>query len=275
MAQGNRRTIIKNAITIGAVLAAIQIGIVAYYKSTSKKVPIRQAINERVDAMKDLPAPMREMRRIQLALNDYKMNNGGKIPADLKQLIPTYFDSVPNDPSTGKPFEYRVEGTRYLLGNAATKERGAAAGSGANKRGEGGVDLGTVTEEEKKMLLASLDQNAPVEKFNYDPSQKKDPFRPFDVAPDVQISGDKPPLQRYNVEQFKMTAVLESEGQPSAMIEDPSGHGYSVKKGTKVGQRDGEVIDIMADRVVVLETEVDFTGEKRTRTIDILMKGPG
>ena len=196
--------------------------------------------------------------------------NKGNPPKELGELVPKYFVRLPDDPATGRPFEYKVDGRKYQLGSAA-----AAGASAPEKSGKValGVDGETMTREEQQALIAMLDRESTKERVAYDPSGKRDPFRPFDVSPDLQSDADKTPLERYDAAQWFLTAVIDSNEGPTAMLENPTGQAYSVKRGSKIGLRDGEVVEITSDHVSVLEVEVDFTGEKRTKTIEIRRRG--
>ena len=130
-----------------------------------------------------------------------------------------------------------------------------------------------MSREEQQALIATLNNDERKERPAYDPTGKRDPFRPFDVSPDLESNSEKTPLERYDASQWFLTAVIDSAEGPTAMLEDPAGHGYSVKKGSTMGLRGGQVVEITSDRVAVLETEVDFTGETRTKTIDIRRRG--
>ena len=45
------------------------------------------------------------------------------------------------------------------------------------------------------------------------------------------------------------------------MVEDATGRGYTVRIGTKIGNNGGKIVSIEEDRINVVETTVDFTGE--------------
>ena len=82
----------------------------------------------------------------------------------------------------------------------------------------------------------------------------------------------KTPLERYDLGQLKLTAVLEGFDQPKAIIETSEGKGFTVGVGTKIGRNNGEIAEIQKDRVLILETEVDFTGVKKTKTTELRLR---
>jgi len=265
--KADRLALVKKVLIVGAVLGTFE---VAYLLLNQTEAPpnIRTDIDQKIAKTAGLDDQKRELMRVQLAVTDYMTQHDGNPPKDLTELVPTYFDSVPIDPSTTKPFQYTVTDKRFMIGDNKAEAKKGQAAQGQNP-GEPAQD----TQEEKEFLIASLDANQNKEHIPYNPSGKKDPFKPFDFSPDLDRASDKGPLERYDLPQWRMTAVLDVGGEPSAVIEDPNGHGFTVKKGTKVGMHDGVVTDVQADRVVVVESEVDFTGEKHEKTAEIPMMG--
>jgi Tfp pilus assembly protein PilP len=40
----------------------------------------------------------------------------------------------------------------------------------------------------------------------------------------------------------------------------------------KIGLNSGDVVDIQTDKIIVIETSFDFTGQKKTRTIELKLR---
>lgn len=137
--------------------------------------------------------------------------------------------------------------------------------------GENGISNGPTTLEEQQALIDSLSDTSPQTTFVYDPSGKRDPFEPFDFAPKGEDSS-KTPLERYAIGQLKLTAVLEGFDQPKAIVENSEGRGFTVSKGTKIGPNNGEIVEIQKDKILILETEIDFTGQKKTKTVELRLR---
>ncbi len=269
MAQKNSRfSLVKKITVIAAALIIFQVGYLIVMRKQAPP-PTRERIEQSVSKVQGIDNDRRAKLKVQLALNDFRVKHKGQLPKDLKELTPEYFDVIPTDPTTGKPFEYHVDGKSFTVGIGKDKA-GAAAGS-PDSEGAPGAN-GEMTDQEKQALIASLDENATTEKYVYDPSQRTDPFRPFDFSPDLDTDSDKTPLEQLDTTQLRMTAVIASAGDPMALIEDAEGHGYSVKKGTKVGRRGGEVVEVRGDRIIIVETEIDFTGEKHEKVVEIQMQ---
>ena len=262
----NRKEIIQRlAIGVG-VLVLIQIIVLVFF-GRNESVSPQVAIDRAVEKRKDLDAARKTQLRIQLALADYR-DQKGKYPDSLNQLIPDYFTSVPLDPTANKPFTYKVEGGKYqLIGEVHSTN---VAGS-VNTGGEQVVgDTKDLTDDQRIALVKNLDQ--PVQRFVYDPSGKRDPFRPFDFAPKSDDGAVKTELETYLIGQLKLTAILDGFDGPIAMVENEAGKGFRLKKGVKVGPNGGEVVEILKDKVLILESSVDFTGQKTSKTIEIRIR---
>ena len=116
--------------------------------------------------------------------------------------------------------------------------------------------------------------------YIYSPKGRPDPFRPFIV--EVKVIPVKKgqrrirltPLERAALSQFKVVAILWSENESFAMVEDGTGKGYVIKIGTYIGKNGGKVIDIFQDHVVV--EEPDIYGKKKANRIALkIRRGPG
>lgn len=250
MAVRKRSNYIKKVLIVGITLTILQIALLVYFKSQKNTAPYMDTVEERLQENDSLGARRKAQARIQLAIVDFRSKNQ-KLPESLDQLKPDYFEVVPIDPQTGKPFTYRVAGNNFYVGEAeATPAPTAQVGA----------------------------QSTPNEAFVYDPTGKRDPFRPFEVKPQASDE-NKTPLERFDIGQFKLTAVLNLGDQPTANVELSDGKGFLIHKGTKIGVNNGEVVDITNDKVIILENFVDFTGQKTSKTVEMTLrakdKSPG
>ncbi|HVN86990.1 MAG TPA: pilus assembly protein PilP [Candidatus Binatia bacterium] len=105
---------------------------------------------------------------------------------------------------------------------------------------------------------------------SYDPTGKRDPFRPFTL--DLRSAAPPPrepqtPLQRYDIGQLTVVGILWEISPARAMIEDGIGMGYIVMVGTPIGRNNGVVKSIEPSRVIVEEKQIDFYGEERTSEV--------
>jgi type IV pilus assembly protein PilP len=107
----------------------------------------------------------------------------------------------------------------------------------------------------------------PADDKPFDPTGRRDPFRP-PRASAVSRSGEPPtPLQRYEIGQLKLVAIIYDTVQPRAVVEDDQGLGYIVRVGTAIGANGGRVRDIEKGRVLIEEDSVDFYGESHLSNV--------
>ena len=128
-----------------------------------------------------------------------------------------------------------------------------------------------VTAAEKKE--PEKKEEAPVE-YTYNPAGKADPFKPFiQLTPVRDLSKTVPltPLQKYEISQLKLVAVISTPGGNIALVEDSTGKGYIVKRGTGIGKNDGKVTKILRDKVIIEEVYQDILGQTKTNEISIIL----
>jgi Tfp pilus assembly protein PilP len=125
--------------------------------------------------------------------------------------------------------------------------------------------------------------------YVYDAQGRRDPFTPLVQAkPDIQevAAPDRPekikgPLEKYELSQFRLIAIVVIKGVPNAMVATPDGKSYRVKVGDYIGLKSGIVekietkkmavddnglsVEKNPDRIVVVESGFDrFSGTKVT-----------
>jgi Tfp pilus assembly protein PilP len=106
---------------------------------------------------------------------------------------------------------------------------------------------------------ASADADLP-----YDAAGRRDPFRPPRAQQDA---GQITPLQRFDLGQLKLVAVIYDTQTPRAVVEDEAGLGYIVKVGTPMGTNNGAVRTIEKGRVIVSEQAADMYGEAQSSEV--------
>jgi Tfp pilus assembly protein PilP len=109
--------------------------------------------------------------------------------------------------------------------------------------------------------------------YRYDATGKRDPFRSFvkdklreDVA-DVES-----PLEQFELGQLTISGVVWQADRRRALVLDPSGQAYVVKTGDRIGKNDGVVTEIDDSALVVLESYVDFHGDKTEKEIEMRIR---
>lgn len=100
----------------------------------------------------------------------------------------------------------------------------------------------------------------------YDPSGRRDPFAPvlLDLQPG-RIDENFPPLQRVALAELNLIAIVWGAYGYTAMVQTPEGHGYTVRRGTRVGQNNGVVSAVTERGIIVQERFTDVYGKKQER----------
>ena len=115
---------------------------------------------------------------------------------------------------------------------------------------------------------------------SYDPMGKKDPFLPLvkeegKLIDPLLAQGPLTPLQKYPLAELKLVAVLQAGEQSKAMVEDSKGDGYILSKGTLIGDKFGEVVQIKDNEVLIVEKEVDVSsGEIIEKNASLILHKP-
>lgn len=109
--------------------------------------------------------------------------------------------------------------------------------------------------------------------YVYSPIGKRDPFRSlFKIdPPDLEI---KTELQKFELDQLKLVAIISRIATPYAMVEDPEGKGHTLTSGKLIGKNWGKVSQITPECVVVDEDYRDYTGRKVTNKTEMCLPQP-
>jgi len=115
------------------------------------------------------------------------------------------------------------------------------------------------------------------ETYTYNPIGKPDPFKSFIQFAPLRSSSRKTPLtplERYEITQLKLVAVISAPEGNIGLVEDSAGKGYFLKKGTWIGKNEGKVKTILKDRVIIEEVFQDLLGQTKTNEIPLLLHQP-
>ena len=84
------------------------------------------------------------------------------------------------------------------------------------------------------------------------------------------------PLERIDLSQLKLVGIIMASSGNRALVEESSGKGYVIKKGTYIGINSGKVVKIKKEKVVVEEEFEDVFGKTKLHQREIkLPKPPG
>ena len=100
--------------------------------------------------------------------------------------------------------------------------------------------------------------------YRYSAVGKKDPFRSYfgDVA---SINKDKEivsELQKFDVTDLRLTAIIWGVTEPRVVIVASDGKSYIVKTGSFIGKNWGKISRILPDKIEIIETYKDPLGRK-------------
>ena len=117
------------------------------------------------------------------------------------------------------------------------------------------------------------------EREHYDSKGKIDPFEPL-IQEKPPQEEDKPvvdnrpkriltPLEKIELSQIRLVAVIIMKDRSIAMVEEASGKGYEVGIGTYIGKNQGKVFEIRKSSIVVKELVKDYKGRLKERVREI------
>jgi|GEM_PF-583523 len=118
----------------------------------------------------------------------------------------------------------------------------------------------------------------------YNPIGKLNPFEPlFKDQPAVPASKQvrkkrvpRTPLERIALSQLKLTGIIQASSGNRALVQEASGKGYIIKRGTYIGLNAGKVTEIRGDVVIIEEEIENVLGKVSTRRKQLkLPKPPG
>jgi Tfp pilus assembly protein PilP len=145
-----------------------------------------------------------------------------------------------------------------------------------------------MTDGEKKASLAAAVGVSPF--YHYTSRGKKDPFMPFmETDPAVikakqealKQKSEKPgvtaisPLQRDDISKFQLVGIAIGESEKTAIVEDKvAKKHYPVFVGTMIGIKEGRVVEIFPDRLIIEERvqgDNKKTGKTRVKRIEVFL----
>ncbi|MDM8535546.1 pilus assembly protein PilP [Desulfobacterales bacterium HSG17] len=124
----------------------------------------------------------------------------------------------------------------------------------------------------------------------YNPKGRIDPFAPLfreetkkenknKIVPGESDKPKKPPrpltpLEKLDLGQLKLVGIISAESGNKALVEEASGKGYIIIKGTYIGIHSGKVVDILKDRIIVEEEDKDMLGQISVRKRELKFQRP-
>ena len=121
--------------------------------------------------------------------------------------------------------------------------------------------------------LAAVNLKNPEKAEEEEEKGKIDPFAPLfkdEPVKKARGEGEKKvtkkripltPLEKIDLSQLKLVGVIQASSGNKALVEEASGKGYIVAKGTYIGLHAGRILEILNDRVIVEEEIEDILGK--------------
>ncbi|MFN8791036.1 MAG: pilus assembly protein PilP [Bdellovibrionales bacterium] len=116
---------------------------------------------------------------------------------------------------------------------------------------------------ESEMVTAESALGTDPGQYAYDPTGKKDPFKPY-RAP--RARGDNrplapiDPLTQVDISTLQLVAIMWNTTRPRAVVRDTQGRVFTIFKNNRIGRNDGIVVDIREGEVVIVEKFDDGLG---------------
>jgi len=133
-------------------------------------------------------------------------------------------------------------------------------------------------EEAQEQISSWLSDITKDDGFVYNRMGSPDPFVPFlPVAEKIaqkEAEEELTGMRKFEPGQLTLVAIVFRGNEGLAMVQDPVGKGYIIRKGTKIG-RVGVVESIMTNRVVINNVTYTRAGDKRINNVEMSLKKEG
>jgi Tfp pilus assembly protein PilP len=105
--------------------------------------------------------------------------------------------------------------------------------------------------------------------------QERDPFVPYYSINRDRSFDDNTPLTQINISDLRLSAVIKDpKGSYAAAVQTQQGRSFILKRGARIGNRGGQVVEITASKVIISEIVQNSGGKKAVHFREIAMKTP-
>jgi Tfp pilus assembly protein PilP len=257
------------------VLVVVLVTLIGVYVWHSQRIHRKKAPASAAAITTPLSPTKAMARKVRTAIKKYKKEKGS-VPASLEQLKGSYLDNATYKLVKSGKIEYTFvnpQAYRISFPTSASTPVAVAAKKATDD---------TRAPELAKTAPPSVPEIAAPEAvgWRYDPRNKPDPFKSFIIASAQEAAPVKrrqplTPLQKMPLSEVQsgLKAIIWGEMGSKALVEDATGKGYVVQEGTYVGQNDGIVKRIFADKIVVEEYRRDpVQGALKTNEVVLKLK---
>lgn len=127
-----------------------------------------------------------------------------------------------------------------------------------------------MAKQEKASVLDEMKMSQ-LQEF-YNPSGKRDPFKPFEGGEIVYSAFAKAPLERFELNQLELTAIVWGIARPKVLFRAPDGYSYIAQVGTGIGRNRGRITKVTKNKVLIAEEFRDPSGQYVARESEFLME---
>lgn len=143
-------------------------------------------------------------------------------------------------------------------------------------------ELAAEEEENAKVskALEELLQSMKLGDFEYQVEERPDPFMPFISEKIVQSDSESEfgeklsGMRQFEPGQLSLVAIMFTEANPMAMVEDSSHKGYVIRRGTRIGKF-GIVSDILPNAVIIKQLSYSMDQDKKYTTVEMILRKEG
>ncbi len=202
------------------------------------------------------------------------------------KVVPAPAAAQPEAQSGSKKAESK--GTEIKEAEAKVTEAKGAEAKGAEAKGaeaKAAEAKGTSAQQAEGKSTSDLIQESLQIAGSYNPKGRFDPFEPlFKEEPQaIEEVGKKgqrhkrvpqTPLERIALSQLKLSAIIRAASGNCGLVEDATGKGYVIEKGTYIGLNSGKVVRIEPDRVVIEEEVESILGNLVIQNTELKLQKP-
>ena len=82
------------------------------------------------------------------------------------------------------------------------------------------------------------------------------------------------PLEKIDLSQLTLVGVIKFSSGYKAIVQEQSGKGYVIQKGTYIGTNYGQVTEIKSDRILIQEKVKNYLGKYKDQANQLKLQKP-
>ena len=189
-------------------------------------------------------------------LEENTLADGLKAVKEAEGRIDSPDESGSNEGGQDKGALDATDKTQARDGSNAEDLRDKESGDEEAKVDKSRTDTLETTDVTTKEGLPRGDSLRNPEQPRYDSTGMRDPFKPFIKLVDRPTGPSpivRPPIRRYPLSSFRLAGIIWIGDEPRAMIVDPEANTYFLGVGDKIGNKEGEIIEVRNRGILVQE----------------------